>query len=224
MQFFESLYANRSSRCRKLHNIAKSVVIFDEAQTLPVPYLRPCIAAIGQLAAHYRTSAVFCTATQPALGGLLEELAPGLTPRELCPRPEELFHALRRTTLKPMGELSHQTLADAVNAQYQALCVVNRRSAAQEIYGLLAPEGRYCLTTLLCPADRTRLLEDIRRRLLAGEACRVVSTSLIEAGVDVDFPAAYREATGLDSILQTAGRCNREGDAARPRALCTFLP
>lgn len=211
VQFFESLYANRSSRCRKLHNIAKSVVIFDEAQTLPVPYLRPCIAAIGQLAAHYRTSAVFCTATQPALGGLLEELAPGLTPRELCPRPEELFHALRRTTLKPMGELSHQALADAVNAQHQALCVVNRRSAAQEIYSLLAPEGCYCLTTLLCPADRTRLLEDIRRRLLAGETCRVVSTSLIEAGVDVDFPAAYREEAGLDSVLQTAGRCNREG-------------
>src|SRR5699024_11773747 len=109
-----------------------------------------------------------------------------------------------------------EALASRLNAQPQTLCVVNRRSTAQKLYAMLEAEGRYCLTTLLCPADRKRLLNEIRARLLDGKPCRVVSTSLIEAGVDVDFPAAWREEAGLDSILQTAGRCNREG--LRPAA------
>ncbi len=223
VQFFESLYANRSSRCRKLHNIADSVVIFDEAQTLPMDHLRPCVAAIGQLVQHYGVTAVLCTATQPALGPLFDQLAPGLQMREICPGTEELYQFFRRTTLRHAGELNEETLAAELNAVPQALCVVNRRKTAQQLYEMLEPEGRYCLTTLLCPADRKRLLGQIRKRLKDGLPCRVVSTSLIEAGVDVDFPAAWREEAGLDSILQTAGRCNREGRHPTDESLVTVF-
>lgn len=211
VQFFESLYANRSSRCRKLHNIADSVIIFDEAQTLPLDYLKPCISAIAQLVQHYHTTAVLCTATQPALESLFQEFAPELRMQEISPEPERLYEVLRRTTLCDLGELSQEALTAQLAALPQVLCVVNRRKTAQELFAALPTEGSYCLTTLLCAADRRRQLEEIRQRLRDGLPCRVVSTSLIEAGVDVDFPVAYREQCGLDSLLQTAGRCNREG-------------
>jgi len=211
VQFFESLYGNHASQCRKLHNIANSVVIFDEAQNLPVPYLRPCVAAIAQLVQHYRAAAVLCTATQPALQPLFDELAPGLQMTELCPHPKEQYQAFRRTTLKMRGELEQSQLGTELAAQEQVLCIVNRRKTAQELYNNLPKEGSYCLTTLLYPAHRKQLLQEIRERLKDGLPCRVISTSLIEAGVDVDFPAVYREEAGLDSILQAAGRCNREG-------------
>lgn len=211
VQFFESLYSNRSSRCRKLHNIANSVVIFDEAQTIPNDYLMPCLSAITQLVQFYHTTAVLCTATQPAFTPLLKELAPAITIREICPHTTEMYAALRRTTLVDLGELGQEELCARLRRHAQMLCVVNRRSTAQNLYDRLPPEGRYCLTTLLCAADRKAQIAQIRARLKDGLPCRVVSTSLIEAGVDVDFPTAYREDSGLDSLLQTAGRCNREG-------------
>ena len=216
VQFFESLYANRSSRCRKLHNIANSVLIFDEAQTIPIPYLKPCLAAIGELVRHYRCSAVLCTATQPAFAPLFHALAPELTLRELCDDSADLYETLRRTTLDDLGPLPQEALAEQLSALPQVLCVVNRRKTAQELYAALPEDGSFCLTTLLCAADRKAQLAEIRKRLADGLPCRVVSTSLIEAGVDVDFPTAFREIAGLDSILQTAGRCNREG--RRPAA------
>ena len=211
VQFFESLFAAKSSRCRKLHNLANSVMIFDEAQTLPVPYLAPCVEAISQLVQHYGATAVLCTATQPALEPLFQEAAPDLPIREICPDTQGLYQAFRRTTMKTLGEISRETLLEEWQGRPQFLCVVNRRKTAQELYSSLPQEGSYCLTTLLCPADRKAKLGEIRRRLREGLPCRVVSTSLIEAGVDVDFPIAYREEAGLDSIRQTAGRCNREG-------------
>lgn len=223
VQFFESLFSNRPSRCRKLHNIAGSVVIFDEAQTLPVGYLRPCVAAIGQLVRHYGATAVLCTATQPALEPLFDELAPGLKAKEICPDPQGMYQFFRRTTLQNAGELTEEALARMLNAGGQALCVVNRRAMAQQLFDMLEPEGRYCLTTLLCPADRKRLLAEIRQRLKDKKVCRVVSTSLIEAGVDVDFPAVWREEAGLDSILQTAGRCNREGRRSMAESIVTIF-
>ena len=223
VQFFESLYSNRSSRCRKLHNIADSVVIFDEAQTLPVNYLRPCVAAIAQLVQYYGVTAVLCTATQPALQPLFAELAPNLSMREICPELSTMYHFFRRTTLHMAGELTEEGLAGQLNTIPQALCVVNRRATAQHLYAMLESEGRYCLTTLLCPADRKRLLKEIRARLNNGLPCRVVSTSLIEAGVDVDFPAAWREEAGLDSVLQTAGRCNREGRYSAKNCIVTVF-
>ena len=211
VQFFESLYSNRSSRCRKLHNIANSVIIFDEAQTLPKDYLLPCLSAIAQLVEHYHVTSVLCTATQPTLAPLFARIAPGLTQREICPDVAGMYSALRRTEIHDLGSISTDELCSRLQAHEQVLCVVNRRKTAQELYAALPDSGSYCLTTLLCAADRKRQLDEIRARLHDGRPCCVVSTSLIEAGVDVDFPVAYREQCGLDSLLQTAGRCNREG-------------
>lgn len=211
VQFFESLYSNRSSRCRKLHNIANSVIIFDEAQNLPLTYLRPCVAAIAELVQHYKASAVLCTATQPALLPIFAEFSPGLTAQELCPEPKQQYLAFRRTHLQFHGKITQDVLSQELSSHEQVLCIVNRRKTAQEIYQSLPKDGSYCLTTLLYPAHRKQLLQQIRTRLQDGLPCRVVSTSLIEAGVDVDFPVVYREEAGLDSILQAAGRCNREG-------------
>ncbi len=214
VQFFESLYANRTSRCRKLHNIANSVVIFDEAQSIPTTVLMPCVSAIAQLVQSYGVTAVLCTATQPALGPLFAQIAPGLSMQEICPDPAGQYSFFRRTELRFLDELSQELLGERLADAKRVLCVVNRRKTAQELYGSLPEEGSYCLTTLLCPANRKQLLEEIRARLADGLPCRVVSTSLIEAGVDIDFPIAYRELAGLDSILQTAGRCNREGKSS----------
>lgn len=191
--------------------IADSVIIFDEAQTLPGDYLAPCVSAIAQLIQHYHSTAVLCTATQPALEPLFRRFAPELHPQEITPDAARLYEVLRRTTLQDLGTLPQEEFAARLANHPQVLCVVNRRKTAQQLYAALPAEGSYCLTTLLCAADRRRQLDDIRQRLKEGLPCRVVSTSLIEAGVDVDFPVAYREQCGLDSLLQTAGRCNREG-------------
>ena len=219
VQFFESLFASKPSQCRKLHSIAGSVVVFDEAQMLPLPYLRPCVWAISQLVKHYNVSAVLCTATQPALNPLLDEFLPGTKPVELCP--EQIFSAsvFRRVTFQRAGRLSWDELAQKMNGQHQALCIVNARKSAQTIFSKLSGEGCFHLSTLMCPAHRQAQLAEIRRRLSSGLPCRVVSTSLVEAGVDVDFPAVYREEAGLDSVLQAAGRCNREGKRAAAESI-----
>lgn len=216
VQFFESLYSNKTSRCRKLHNIANSVIIFDEAQTLPVPYLRPCIRAIAELVKQYGSTAVLCTATQPELQPLLNESfnSEHAQAREISPFTKDDRNSFRRVTIERIGDIALDVLAERLNDHNQVLCVVNTRKKAQYLYERLTEndgEGSFCLTTLQCAADRQQLLSGIRNRLGAGKICRVVSTSLIEAGVDIDFPVAYREEAGLDSIIQTAGRCNREG-------------
>lgn len=211
VQFFESLYSNKPSKCRKLHNIANSVIIFDEAQMMPTCHLRPCVAAIAGLVAHFGSSAVLCTATQPFLEDLFHEYAPSLKLREISREVEATFNALARVTYQIEGKLSSGALADRLSEQEQVLCIVNTRKRAQEIYGSLPQEGSFHLSTLMYPKHRQETLEKIRLRLQEGKPCRVVSTSLIEAGVDVDFPSVYRELSGLDSIVQAAGRCNREG-------------
>lgn len=222
VQFFESLYSNKTSCCRKLHNIANSVIVFDEAQTLPMPYLRPCVRAIAELVERYGATAVLCTATQPELKPLFDRaFDDGAEVRipEISPFSNADRDTFRRVTVDCIGDIGLDALADRLGGHRQVLCVVNTRKKAQYLYGRLAgddgagdgEEGVFCLTTLQCAADRRRLLEEIRVRLAVGDPCRVVSTSLIEAGVDVDFPVAYREESGLDSIVQTAGRCNREG-------------
>lgn len=211
VQFFESLYSNRSSKCRKLHNIAGSVIIFDEAQMLPTNHLRPCVGAIANLTTHFGATAVLCTATQPVLNDLIQSFAPGTSVREICPNTAELYEQFRRVSFRNVGKCSTEALAAQLSAHNQVLCIVNSRKAAQEIYELLPAEGSFHLSTLMYPAHRQSVLRTIRQRLTADLPCRVVSTSLIEAGVDVDFPAVYREMAGLDSILQAAGRCNRNG-------------
>lgn len=223
VQLFESMYANRSSKCRKLHNLANSVVIFDEAQMLPLAHLRPCVAAVASLAEQFRSTVVLCTATQPALDDLLHTYAPGCTVTELCPQTAQLYDCFRRVTFRQTGKLEDETLAARLAEHDQVLCIVNSRKAAQSIFDKLPREGSYHLSTLMVPAQRKTRIEEIKVRLLKGEPCRVVSTSLIEAGVDVDFPAVYRELAGLDSILQAAGRCNREGKRPAKESVVTVF-
>lgn len=211
VQFFESLYAAKTSKCRKLHNIANSVVIFDEAQMLPLPFLIPCVSAIGELVQHYGVTAVLCTATQPALGRLFKQLAPTLVQHEIAPDPDELFDYFRRVSFCREGVFTPEELAERLTETEQVLCIVNTRKRARQVYESLPEEGRFHLSTLMIPTDREKTLNAIRTRLQNGKTCRVVSTSLVEAGVDVDFPSVWRELAGLDSILQAAGRCNREG-------------
>ncbi len=214
VQFFESLFAARPAQCRKLHAIAGSVVMLDEAQTMPLKLLRPCVAAIDELARNYRTSVVLCTATQPALeapkfNGGLEGV------RELAPQHVQLFQKLERVRVRHVGALSDEALAAEMRSREQVLCIVNNRRHARALYEAMAdlPGARH-LTTLMCARHRSEVLTEVRQLLKDGEPCRLVSTSLIEAGVDVDFPSVLRAEAGLDSIAQAAGRCNREGRRA----------
>lgn len=207
VQFFDSLFANRSSRCRKLHNIAGSVIIFDEAQMIPREYLQPCIRAISELVLNYGCTAVLCSATQPALEGLFPT---EIKSTEICGNIPETYEFFRRTRIIQARELDDETLARELGARNQVLCIVNTKKHAQELYLQVKREGAFHLSTLMTPAHRKRVLNEIRERLKDGQPCRVISTSLIEAGVDVDFPVVYREEAGLDSEIQAAGRCNRE--------------
>ena len=215
VQFFESLYADRTSRCRKLHNLARSVIVLDEAQTLPLHLLKPCMAVLDELQRNYGASIVLCTATQPALcekdgfeaGFKIDD------DRELAPEPERLYRVLKRAEV----ERRSQPVADAeIEARFaeqpQMLCIVNTRTHAQALFRRIKDlPGAVHLTTLMCPAHRRAVLAEARSRLTRGEPVRIVSTSLIEAGVDIDFPEVWRAAAGIDSIAQAAGRCNREG-------------
>ena len=226
VQFFESLFSNRPSRCRKLHNIANSVIIFDEAQMLPLSCLKPCVAAIAELVRHYRATAVLCTATQPSLGRLFHDYDESIRSREICEDVGELQSFFRRVHFARRGSMDCETLAQSIEQKQQILCIVNTRQTAQEVYAMLPAEGSYHLSTRMTPEHRSRVLDEIRMRLREGLACRVVSTSLIEAGVDVDFPEVWREMAGLDSILQAAGRCNREGrrNASESEVVLFTLP
>ena len=213
VQFYESLFAARTSRSRKLHHIANSVVILDEAQTLPVDFLAPCLRVLQELSDHYNTTAVLCTATQPAIRHHETDFQIGLRgTREIITDTHSLFSALKRVDLEFVGPLLDANLARRLLDVPQVLCVVNRRKHAQEIFRLLgSQEGNYHLSALMCPEHRSKLLREVRGRLAEGRPTRVVSTQLIEAGVDVDFPIVYRSLAGLDSIAQAAGRCNRNG-------------
>lgn len=208
VQFFESLFGNKSSKCRKLHNIANSVVIFDEVQMLPADYLKPCIAMIEELVSSFGVSAVLCTATQPALQPFFQS---GISAYELCPRMEEQFAFFKRTTFQNLDKISEEDLIEKLSGEYQALCIVNTKKKAQALYKALKGQGVFHLSTSMYPKHRKRVLEEVRRCLNNGERCLVLSTSLVEAGVDLDFQSVYRQLAGIDSVIQAAGRCNREG-------------
>lgn len=214
VQFFESLFSNKPSRCRKLHSIANSVIIFDEAQMLPLSCLKPCVSAMAELVRHYCATAVLCTATQPSLGRLFRDYDADMASQEICEDVGALQAFFRRVHFARRGTVDCESLARDMAQRAQLLCIVNTRKTAQRIFEMLPAEGSYHLSTRMTPEHRTKVLNDIRARLRDGAACRVVSTSLIEAGVDVDFPEVWREMAGLDSILQAAGRCNREGRRA----------
>jgi CRISPR-associated endonuclease/helicase Cas3 len=211
VQLFESLFSNKPSRCRKLHNISGSVIVLDEAQAIPTEYLEPCLAALRELVAHYRCSVLLCTATQPALDDT--KLRTALHDiHEIIAAPQQLYEDLRRTQVCFIGKITDVELAGRLDAERQVLCIVPTKPQARTLFEQLREqEGLYHLSTNMYPEHRRRTLDEIRARLNANEPCRVVSTSLVEAGVDLDFPVVYRAMAGLDSIAQAAGRCNREG-------------
>jgi CRISPR-associated endonuclease/helicase Cas3 len=216
VQLFESLFAAATTPCRKLHRLAQSVIVLDEAQTIPVELLNPALKALKELVLNYGCSVVLCTATQPALEER-PDFEIGINGvRQIIREPEPLFNALRRTEVQYLGRQSTQDLVTRLSGENSVLCIVNTRAEAAAIFEFLRdllPDKTGCfhLSTWMCGQHRRETLEQIRKCLQAGKPCRVVSTQLVEAGVDLDFPVVYRAVTGFDSIAQAAGRCNREG-------------
>jgi CRISPR-associated endonuclease/helicase Cas3 len=220
VQLFESLFAARTSQCRKLHNMANSVIILDEAQMLPPAHLEPILSAINGLCTSFGCSIVLSTATQPAIDGrfqsgtaVLHGFSEG-TVRELMDDPEELSRRLQRVKItRREGENTRsgwQEIADELRSESQVLCIVNTRRDCRELFDLM-PSGTVHLSALMCPEHRSEVIQRIKSALVKNETIRVISTQLVEAGVDVDFPVVYRALAGFDSIAQAAGRCNREG-------------
>lgn len=226
VQFHESLFAAKTSRARKIHNIANAVVILDEAQSLPVDFLRPCLRALQELCDHYNTTVVLCTATQPAISHDPQDFPIGLKGcREIIRDKDALFTALRRVEIESLGDLPDNELASRLASHNQALCIVNRRAHAQKIFQLLDnTEASFHLSALMCPEHRSQTLRVIRSRLDDALPTRVISTQLIEAGVDIDFPVVYRSLAGLDSLAQAAGRCNRHGKLSSLGKTYVFRP
>jgi CRISPR-associated endonuclease/helicase Cas3 len=213
VQFFESFFSNKSSCCRKLHNIARSVIVLDEAQAVPTDYLEPCLAALRELVDHYGCTIVLCTATQPAFDDTssLRAALPKLT--EIIDNPNQIFSKLKRTKVSFIGKKTDEEVATLINYESQALCIAATKAQAQAIFNLLSKDaaGVFHLSTNMYPQHRKQVLKKIKERLKKNKNCAVVSTSLVEAGVDLDFPVVFRAIAGLDSIAQAAGRCNREG-------------
>ncbi len=221
VQFFESLFACRTGRCRKLHNIVNSIVIFDEAQCLPPEFLRPVVWAIRELQRFYRVTPVLCTATQPVLDYTDEfdfKFKEGFeSVSEIIENPGSLEMQLKRVDIQlfanSLDPVNLPNLAEAlIGEDYSVLCIVNLKDDAQTLAQLLSSENTYHLSTNMCAEHRSHVLDEIKKDLADGtKKVIVISTSLIEAGVDIDFPIVYRSLAGLDSIAQAAGRCNREG-------------
>ncbi len=217
VQLLESLFAAATTPCRKLHRLAKSVIILDEAQTLPVELLEPTLAALRELVERYGCSVVLCTATQPALEQR-DDFKIGLRRvRPIIADPQPLFAALKRVHVHHLGKVRDEELAERLAKEPRALAIVNTRPHAVRLFDLVAENTEHgtCfhLSTLMCGAHRRKVLATVRERLKTdGVPCRVISTQLVEAGVDLSVPVVYRAAAGLDSIAQAAGRCNREGE------------
>lgn len=229
VQFFESLFGHRPSQCRKLHNIARSIVLFDEVQTLPTRLVPSLLSSVTGLVHDYGITAVFGTATQPAFAAASSAIPGGWQPVEISSQPKSMADGLRRTRIvrRPIDQQpTWPELASEISQHRQVLCVVNLKRHAHELFSALPEGNRFHLSSAMCPAHRQTLLAEIRRRLdrAHNEPCRLISTQLIEAGVDVDFPRVYRAAGPLDSIIQTAGRCNREGFNTEPGEVTIFRP
>jgi CRISPR-associated endonuclease/helicase Cas3 len=233
VQLFESLFANRPSACRKLHSLIGSVLVLDEVQTLPGSLLEPILSVIDELASHYGVTVVMTTATQPAfhrrdLGGTVFR-GLNVEPREIIPQElaRTLWDSLRRVTVhwpsespaaRPAEPSAFWTdLGNQLAAHDQVLAITHLKKDAQELWQAVAlhDPGALHLSAAMCPAHRSRVLIEVKRRLEATTACRLVSTQVVEAGVDIDFPVVYRAMAGLESLAQSAGRCNREGRSDR---------
>lgn len=229
VQFFESLFSSRTSRCRKLHNIVNSVVVLDEAQLLPPDFLNPIIEMLKELHKNYGVTILLCTATQPALSPqkTLDFNFDGLQKTvEIMEDPNSLQKALKRTKVNVPLDFTKPASWEAVSEELKqhetVLCIVNRRDDCRKLHQMM-PEGTIHLSALMCGAHRSLVIAEIEDRLKKGIPTRVISTQLVEAGVDLDFPVVYRALAGLDSIAQAAGRCNREGKL-REGQVFIFVP
>lgn len=220
VQLFESLFAARTSQCRKLHRISRSVIILDEVQAIPVEILQPTLLALRELVAVYGCTVVLCTATQPAFGKT-KTLPFGLEGvRPILPDAARVYEAMTRVSVEVDGVVADPELIERLLAEEQVLCIVNSRPHAASLFASLGEDdGHFHLSTRMCAAHRLSTLAVIRMALREGRRCRVVSTQLVEAGVDLDFPVVYRAICGIDSLAQAAGRCNREGRLAKGRVV-----
>ena len=225
VQLLESLLGNKPSVCRKLHNIARSVVILDEVQTLPLRLLDPTLEVLRQLVERYHVTLVLCTATQPAFEAIpIFDDLPDIN--EIVPDTREMFRRLARVTyqLPSPGETwDWERVADEMRSAQQALAVVNTKGHARALFDSLDDPEALFLSTHLCGAHRRNVIAEVKRRLIEREPCRLVSTQVVEAGVDIDFPLVLRAVGPLDRIVQAAGRCNREGKVDRGR-MVVFRP
>lgn len=221
VQLFESLFSHKTSKARKLHNICNSVIILDEAQALPVSLINPIVESLNSLVRKFGCSVLISTATQPALGR--QHIGTLPTTRlngfdkiqEIIPSEAKLFERMNRTVVTNINDsMSYDEIAGEMQRHPKVLCIVNSRKDAYEIYRRLPQNGNsFHLSKNMYPAHIKNAIQDIRD-LLSSPNCeelKVVSTQLIEAGVDIDFPVVMRQEAGLDSIIQAAGRCNREG-------------
>lgn len=231
VQLFESLHAARTSRCRKLHNLAGSVIVLDEAQLLPRDFLAPVVLALKLLVRDYGVTLVLCTATQPALNSRFDpfgrRVLDGLEEvREIIDEPLSLFAALKRVEVHFPADFRARSrweeLAAAMAAEPGVLAIVNTRRDARDLHRLMPPGTKH-LSALMCAQHRSRVIGEIKIELREGRPVRAVSTQLVEAGVDVDFPVVYRALAGMDSIAQAAGRCNREGRLGGPGQVHVFV-
>ena len=187
---------------------------------LPNDYLKPCVSMMEELMTNYGTSMVLCTATQPALTSFFPKER---QIRELCPRREEQFRFFKRVTFQNIGLISEDELVQRLQEQQQVLCIVNTKKRAQAVYDRIKGEGVYHLSTAMYPKHRRRILSIVKNRLEAGKPCILLSTSLVEAGVDLDFQSVYRQLAGIDSMIQAAGRCNREGKRSAEESRMTIF-
>lgn len=208
VQFFQSLYHHRSSKLRKLHNMADSMIVFDEVHMMPTEYLQPCLRAVGYITSYLNSEAVFMSATMPELGSLLSEYSCCGSAKELI-TDKSSFVKFKNCSYTDIGEMDEAALLEAADRFDSALIIVNSRRKARELFKMCGGNA-YHLSTYMTPAHRKRVISEIRSKI-GTEKITVISTSLIEAGVDLDFEAVFREMAGLDSIIQSAGRCNREG-------------
>ncbi len=237
VQLFESLFASRTSRCRKLHNIVNSVIILDEAQQIPRDFQAPITQVMQQLSDHFGVTWVLCTATQPVLieskNTFGQVLLKGLSNvREIVSKPVELSMKLKRVDVKLPAidepRLKWDKLVAKLEVEDCVLAIVNTRAQARNVFELLCDsDDNVHLSANMCAAHRSEVIGRIKKRLeqrRKGDQrpLRVISTQLIEAGVDVDFPVVYRAMAGLDSIAQSAGRCNREGKLREPGKVIVF--
>lgn len=222
VQFFESLFANKSSSCRKLHRMAKSVILFDEVQTLPLTLSVPTLATLSHLSQRYGSTVVFSTATQPAfnhLDGHTKALcANGWIPKEIVRDAPTMFRLARRVKVHggSFSEMvkSWDEIAEEMISANQSLCIVNLKRHALELYDTLQEKSQkncFHISTNMCPNHRKRVLDQVRQLLTDGDICHLVATQCVEAGVDIDFPVVFRSWGPLDALTQAAGRCNRNG-------------